>query len=149
MTDSPADVVRWLMVGLGLGIQPSTRSLGTPWPINTSLEPAQPDDCITIKNTVGMDDGRTMADGIPHAHFGIQIRVRSTDERTGWIKADSIRATLATQVRMISVTLPSGSTYNVACIAHIGQVIPIGKETPNSKRNVFTLNVTLALSPQP
>lgn len=141
---SPADVIRWLIVWLNLGVTPSTRVTGVSWPVCVGLEPSAPDDCITVKNTQGQDDGRSMPDSEANAHYGLQVRVRSVDENIGWRKANAVRTALATQVRMTHVVIGSHE-YNVVAVTRIGQVIAIGKETPASKRNVFTLNVMAAI----
>lgn len=143
---SPADIVRHLMINLNLGVLPSTRSSGDPtWPIFSDKEPSVPDDCITVKDTTGTSDGRRMVDGFPQAHFGLQVRVRAVDKNAGWRKAVAIRTLLSTSVRMTAVAIGS-DTYNVAAVTHMGQVIPLGDETPQSKRKVFTLNMTAAIT---
>lgn len=138
---SPADVVRWLLIGLGVGTDPS---LSSAWPINADKEAATPDNVITIYDTAGRDDGRSMIDGELFYHYGLQVRVRAVDHVTGWPKADQIRVTMAQQVYGNSVTIGT-STYRVHCIAKIGEVLRLGQEVGSSKRSLFTINATVAL----
>lgn len=136
MVHSPAEVIRWLLVALGLGTDPN---LALAWPIYATNEPNEPDDCITLYDTTGTQDGRSMVDGELFQHFGFQVRVRSTDHRTGWVKAEAIRQALAKSIYQNLVSR-DGSRYLVWCAAKISMVLVIGKDTPRSKRSLFTVN---------
>lgn len=146
LQDSAADVIRHLLIQMGHGVLPSTRVVGTPWPISASKELPSPDETITVKNTQGSDDGRMMGNGRLVYHYGMQVRIRALDEQTGWVKAETLRAALAESVKRTVVAVGANS-YKVHAVTHIGPVIPIGDETPQSKRKVFTINCTAAITP--
>lgn len=132
---SPADVLRWLLIALGLGTDPAN---GGEWQVYAGNEPGTPDQVITITDTAGTPQGRLHIDGEVIATFGFQVRVRSKDHPTGWLKADAIRNALAKSVDRTQVTV-GGVAYLVPCVVRIGNVIPLGKESA-SKRSIFTLN---------
>ena len=77
-------------------------------------------------------------------HEGIQLRFRSVDAPRGWLKADAVQTALAEEIYQNSVVIES-SDYVVHCFARIGNVMSLGKESPTSKRNVFTLNAVVSL----
>lgn len=137
----PADIIRWLMIDLGLGTNPS---LGSSWPIYYSSEPDTPDEVITVYNTTGIIDGRSSIDGEIWEHYGFQVRVRSTKNRLARVKIDSIARSLSETAYNSLVTI-DGNSYIVAAINRKGSVIDIGKETPTSERSVFTLNAISAI----
>jgi hypothetical protein len=142
LTHSPADILAQVLVDIGQGSSPSNNPLQA-WPVYTTGEPNAPDNCITVKDTVGQDDGRTMPDGEPMFHPGFQIRLRATDEATGYAKANAIRTALS-QILNRTVTIGSNN-YFVNCVVRIGQVLPLGKDTPHTKRSLFTLNAMLVV----
>lgn len=143
LTHSPAHILQTAMVSLGLGtLAPSSGYASTSWPIYSSTEPDRPDAVITVKNTSGIQQGRSMIDGKLFQSYGVQVRIRHGDEPTGWVKADQIRATLAESVYQLAVTIDS-SNYLIHAIIGIGMVLPIGKEVPSTKRSLFTLNALM------
>lgn len=137
---SPADVVRWLLIQLGIAAEPPV----TPWPAYCSSEPNFPDDCVTVYDVAGVDDGRLMVTGEAPTHYGVQVRVRATDHATGYAKASEIRDTFAEDVLLETVTI-SDTTYLVQAMSRIGNVIALGKETPAGRRSLFTCNATVSL----
>ena len=144
---SPADVVRWLIVQLGLGTNPTLDPL-QPWPVYDTVEPSTPDSCITVNDTLGMDSGRSFPDGALDSHYGFQVRIRSGDKPSGYLKASNIRRTLAEGVYATRVTPPipigSQARYLVHCVSKVGQVLPLGFER-GTRRQLFTLNAMVAL----
>lgn len=141
LTHSPADVVRWLLVALGLGTDPEG---GDSWPVFAAGEPDSPDNCITVFDTVGTDDGRVMVTGEAVRHPGIQVRVRAKNHATGWAKADAIRTALAQSVYLEAVAV-GGNHYLLHSASKIGNVLALGKESPVSKRSIFTLNCQVSV----
>ena len=157
LTNSPAEIIAYMMVDLGLGINPANYSdIGslTQWPIFDSSEPDLPDNCITIFDTGGVDDGRAMVGGVLFIHPGIQVRVRSKDHPTGWTKADTVRATLAESAYQEVVTIGSVS-YLVHALSRFSPVIKLGKELETeqarrvSKRDLFTINCLASIRQYP
>lgn len=139
MLHSPAAIIAKLLVAAGAGSDPPAG----PWPVFVANEPTNPSNCVTVYNTAGTSDGRSMLDGAVFTHPGIQVRVRSDDE-SGWLKAEALRKLLAEGVRQASVVV-GDATYTVYCCARISNVIPLGKEAPTSKRSIFVVNCTVAL----
>ena len=155
MNDSAAAVIRQLLLDLGLGVAASysdNKYTGQAWPVFNDGEPASPDNCITVYETQGQDDGRDMISGEQMTHVGFQIRVRAVDQPTGRPKINTIRTGLSTQVgygligsqRYVTV---GSNRYTVWAIAGIGNVITVGKESPSSTRFIFTLNALAAIRP--
>ncbi len=143
MNNSPAEIARQLLVDLGIGVAPATPP--SDWMAYDSSEPSIPDNCLTIYDTAGSSDGRYMHDGELRYHYGLQFRIRSKDHPTGWVKADALRTALS-QVYVQHVTIGS-TNYVVHAITKIGEILVLGKDAPNSKRSLFTVNTTIAFSP--
>lgn len=146
MNHSPADVVRRLLVDLGLGSYPAIPT--SSWPIYSSEEPQTPDNVITVFDTVGRRQGRMMIDGAVEEHHGFQIRVRSADDRTGAVKARTIADTIDKEVYRRWVTVDS-TTYQVHSLDRSSDVISLGRERGEggkdkkpSQRRIFTINGT-------
>ena len=139
---SPAEVIRNLLVAKGAGTMPTASGS---WPIYHSLEPDLPDKVITVYNETGIKQGRTQIDGEVQEKHGIQIRVRSSNERNGYKKARQLADLVDKQVRQDLITLANvetagNSTYRVVCISRVGDVISLGTELSATKRHLFTLN---------
>lgn len=147
LSHSPADIVRWLLVDLGLGTDYRDRST---WPVYCAHESEKPDNVITVYDTAGTDDGSVMVGGELQGHYGFQVRVRATDHPTGWDKINTIRATLAEGVPAagqvgyeVSIDDPASigtKRYIVQNIANISAVNDLGKNVANEKTDLFTVN---------
>jgi hypothetical protein len=142
---SPADVVRWMIVGLGLGTDPSAAAA---WPVYAEGEPPAPDETITVYTTDGVDSPRTMSDGATNGTCGFQVRVRSVRHDSGFQKASEIANKLTDPefVRNLTVTV-GASDYLVYSVDYTGNVIPLGKESPDSRRSLFTVNAQVTFDP--
>lgn len=138
---SPADVLRNLMITMGLGTDPESAAS---WPVFTAQEPTSPDNCITTYDTTGQSDGRFQVNGELYDHFGVQVRIRASNHAQGWIKSQSIRDRLANEVFHETVTL-GGLNYRVHGCHKIGQVLALGKESAVSRRSLFTINLFITL----
>lgn len=145
---SPANVLRWLLVALGDLSDPTVVDadhLPTgAWPGYHSNEPEYPDNLVVLYDTEGVPSGRNMTDGRPIYHYGFQVRVRAREARTSHDKMRSLRDTLFA-VLLRSVTIDS-VPYLVHVVSGIGQIIPVGQDTPQSKRYAHTLNALISLS---
>jgi hypothetical protein len=147
LQNTPSDVVRQLLIDLSCATLPSDAE---DWPAYEGQEPDSPDSCITVYTTTGIDDGRSQIDGELWQHYGIQIRVRSSNSVDGWKKANAIRELLAKDVKrtIVVVLLDNTGTattdYGVAAITGISQTIPLGKE-PHSNRFLFTINAKVPI----
>ncbi len=138
---SPASIVRTLLVSLSQGVDPPATS---GWTIQDTSEPDQPDDTITVYDTAGRKQGRSQIDGETFEIHGLQIRVRAANSVTGWAKARALAIVVDTSVYRNSVTI-GASQYLVQHISRTGDVLSLGKETPNSKRSIFTLNALISV----
>jgi hypothetical protein len=137
---SPAKIIRELLIALGLG----QRAPVEPWPVYALSEPEAPDNVLTVFNTTGVDHGRIMATGERDTHEGIQIRVRSASEEDGYLHAKNICRLLDTTVLRTGVALEAIS-YRVNSFNRTSPIICLGKESPESKRYLFTVNGLIAL----
>ena len=138
---SPADILRYLLIDLGLGTLPSSAGV---WPVYATKEPDSPDSCITVYDTEGTRDGRTMANGEVQQHYGAQVRVRAPTHALGHAKANAVAEALDKQVWLDTVTIGS-SVYMVYAVSRRSGPFSLGEESPTSKRVIFTLNVTIAV----
>ncbi len=137
---SPADILGQLLIDNGQASDPTGTGA---WPLSIGLEADIPDNVLTVYDTVGQNDGREMVTGELLSHEGIQLRVRAADKRTGYAKANALRAFLSETVKRNTVNL-DGVSYTVNCAVKIGQVLPIGDDVPNTRRKLFTLNFLLS-----
>lgn len=142
LTHSPADVMRWLLVRLGLG---TDHRLGGTWPVYVGGESEKPVNMITVYDTVGTDDGSVMVGGELQGHYGFMVRVRSEYHSLGWTKANAIRANLAENCYDLVVNVPAyratpAGVYVVGNCANIGSVMALGLNVPNEKSWLFTVN---------
>ncbi len=137
------DVIRRMLVQLGLVADPDVSPLGS-WPGYTADEPSSPDNVVTVYGTTGRDFGRIMIDGERPEHEGFQVRVRAVDHPTGFRKARALAVALDTLVyrQQVSGGTLSPNVYCVHSISRTSNVIPLGKETPKSRRKLFTINAT-------
>ena len=140
LTHSPADIVRNLLINLGLGTTPSVSGS---WHIYSDLEPGTPDSVITVYNTTSVIHGRRMTDGETNEHHGILIRIRDANPKSGYTKSRAIARSLDVDVFLNTVVFDS-STYTIQSISR-NDVFSIGKERPTSRRNLFTINAICAL----
>lgn len=138
---SPADILRWMLVSIGSLTSPT---LNQAWPGYCSQEPNQPDNCVTTFDVEGFMAGREQHQGDRLSRKGVQIRIRSTNHRTGWVKADEIAATLDRSILRDSIVIGE-STYCVQSFRRTSGVIDLGKEVGASKRHLFTINGLLTV----
>lgn len=143
---SPADILRYLIIDLGLGTLPTSNGN---WPVYTSDEPTSPDSCITTYDTTGRDGGRIMYTGEREEYPGVQVRIRGKDHTTAFVKAQAVAETLDKGtnnlgLRLVTVTIDAAS-YLVYCVIRTGSVQHLGKESPTSKRKLFVINCLIRL----
>jgi hypothetical protein len=139
---SAADVLAQLLITDGLTPDPVTNPQDD-WVVRVSGEPSSPDRCVTVKDTDGSDDGRTMTDGELQQHYGFQIRLRGRTYKETMAKAAAVREYLSKSLKRRLVAL-DGVQYFVWCAAKIGRILTLQKDTPQTKRSIVTLNALLA-----
>ena len=142
VVDSPAEIIQALLIANGYG---ALGGSGGTWPIWASYFPSDADGdlgvCIT--DTVGTDNGRLMQTAERTLHWGIQVRVRADDHRTGWSKIKDI-AEFLDAVQNTPVNVPAtGKGYTVVEVTRRGQVVPVGPEPGRPQRRYFTVNATV------
>ena len=151
---SPAEVVSSLLILLGQASDPAT---GGDWPVVISSEPDIPDNLLVVFDTEGRQHGRTNPDSERQEHQGIQIKIRSQYHPIGYLKAQTVATTLDkvfqqlvnvnTVITQPPANVPQTITnvYKVANVLITSGVIVLGKETPTSKRSLFTINGVVSL----
>jgi len=142
LAHSPADILRYSLIALGLGADPT--AVSPTWPIYVGAEPNVPDNVITLYDTEGRSDGRMNPTGERAEHHGIQVRVRAINHTTGYAKARAIAVALDESIVLTTVTI-SGTTYLIHAVSRTSDVIPLGKDVSTSKRSLFTINALAAL----
>ncbi len=157
---SPQRIVHQLLLDLGLASDPQDPFLTDdnylPWPAFKGREPDRPDEIVKVSGTVGTDDGDCM-DGEHQEHHGIQIMTRSYDDDRGHYKCREIAVALD-HVDGVTVVVQDDSspalatgtggaiaTYVVAALKRTSGPIPIGPDTPQGKRLLFTVNFIAAI----
>ena len=146
ISDSQSKIVQQLLIDAGIGTLPVVGT-DTGWPVYATNETSDFDDTITVTDTVGQEDGRTMF-GELQKHLGIQVAVRSNDHSVGFAKANEISVFLSeevSQARVITDLTGSGAEYIVWCFAKIKLIDIVGKEVPTTKRSLTTINCLVAL----
>lgn len=139
---SPADILRQLLIDLELGT--AYVDDATSWAVFASGEADMPDDCITVYDTEGRNHGREMVHGERQEHHGFQVRVRARNHAVGYLKARDIAVKLDQEVYQELVTVEE-IQYLVHAVTRVGDVLPIGKDAPRSKRSLFTINGIVSL----
>ena len=140
LAHSPADVIRWLLIDLGLGTDPSEEDS---WPIHTSSEPDSPDNSITVYDTAGIVDGRIQRTGETREHCGVMLQVRGTSQPIAWAKANAANVILDESIDKSNITIGSTDYIVYAVTRHSGP-LSLGRE-PSTNRFLFTINAVVAL----
>lgn len=146
---SPAQIIQQVLIDLAVGTDPepwedeeAAVALGdaAAWPVFSVSEPSRPDNVITVYDTSPQFDGSAMVTGETWFHYGFQVRIRAALHQSGFAKMNAIHKALDEDVYNRVVTLPDDDTQYL--IQSISGTMPlvIGKETPASKRDLFTIN---------
>lgn len=140
LTHSVNEILRRLLINNGQGTLPTANGS---WPIGIERHDT-PDNCVTITETTGRSDGRTMTDGEVIEHPGVQVEVRSAIRNTGFTKAKALATYCDESIYNSGVTI-EGKSYNVINVSRVGVVMSIGRETPESRRELFTFNAVVTI----
>lgn len=108
--------------------------------------PDDPDEALTIFDTLGMQDGRIMETGERIDHPGLQITIRSPDysSAANWAKDVAL---FLDGVKRISIVMDSSEAYCLQNVKRTGTINYLGVETEGTKRrHIFTLNMVVTLS---
>ena len=136
LTHSPAKIVQQLLINNGLGTAPVA---GDAWPVYVSSEPDLPDQVITVSNGVDQIVGFSQPDRQCEEFHGIQIRVRGLNNSDTHTKIHEIAIALDQDIYRQEVVIDS-STYCVHSINRTSGPFDLGKNVPNSRRSLFTVN---------
>ncbi len=143
LNHSPADVLRWALVQQGVVTDPTLGTLQT-WPAYVASEPSAPDDVVTLYDTAGVLHGREHVSGETQEHHGVQVRVRSADHPSGWAKARAVAQVLDTGLYQSTVTI-GPDTYLLHAVTRTTDVIALGVNVPDTRRDLFTINALISL----
>lgn len=144
---SPANILRWVLIDLGIGTDPEL-GLADGWPVYWSSEPADPDNVLTTYDTSGVPDSPTMPDDEYDEHYGVMVRIRSTTaENPGWYKAKAVRDALVKQVYERAIVI-GPRTYVVHNLSNVGSILNLGKDREPSagSRSIFTINAMMSVT---
>ena len=146
LTHSPAVVVKHLLVALSQGTLPENDGS---WPVYATQEPTKPDSTITVYDTTGITGDRDTPTNERPENNGIQVRVKSPNYAAGYTKSSAI-ALAMDGVTKNAVNIPdatgTGSTdYTVWTVIRTSDVLSLGKESPTSRRDLFTINALVSL----
>lgn len=141
---SPSDIVVEMLIQAGqLSRQSATGQTSGSWPGFAGGEPDSPDNTVTIYDTTGSWNIREFVGSKNIGPSGLQIRVRANTHRVAWNKAQELYEYLE-QVynRGVSIGTSPDSDYAViGSFCQFGDILSIGKESPQSKRSIVTLNL--------
>ena len=134
----PSDVIRQLLIDLGIGSESSN------WPIFVSFFPDTPDNAICVYDTAGILDGRLMRSGVQIVHPGIQVQVRGSDYIATESKVWEIALGLDAQKK--SVVDVEGNNHIIHNISrnspfHLGI-----QESADRRRHLYSLNALVTLN---
>jgi hypothetical protein len=147
LTHGAADVLRALLVDLGHATDPDD---GGDWPAYVAYEPTDPEEVITLKDTVGVLAGKLGPTGVVSEQHGVQIRLRARSHYRAHEKfkaiMDALDGLTATGV-IVGDTVGTGDeTYVVYAVTRRSGPVAIGRgKSPHTGLEVFTLNVITAI----
>lgn len=149
---TPADVLSRVLIGRGYLAAPAAGT--TPWQAYVGGWPdGAPDRVVTLQDTAGIDQGRSQGTGETFQKYGVQVLLRSDRQDAGALKALGLRRQLAEDVGSLgyeTIAIPAqtgvgAATYQLTGVSGIGQVLPLGKESPTSRRSMFSMNLLLSI----
>ncbi len=143
MKASPAEVIRQMLLTSALVTAPAAKA---DWPCYVSNMPdgdGVKNEAVAVYDTNPLVDGREMRTGEVIEHFGVQVKVRSTEYRIGWNKITAIADRCASVIR--TNVIVDDFTFTLQNVT-TGRVLPNGVEEGTKRRNIFTLNCTVTMS---
>lgn len=143
LENTPSDIIASLMT------QPSGSQFSDPvvklaWPVYISELPdgqGVPNEAAAIYDTHGRILARFLASGNVVQDYGIQVKIRATNYRDGYIRLGQLAKFFST-VKHQTVTIASVS-YVVDTIMQTSPVISIGQD--ERRRAMLTVNFMLSL----
>lgn len=146
MAASTARILAQLLVNAGQ--VSAVTAAGVPagdWPVYWTAEPDLPDNAVTIYNTQGSGgSGRDFITKAVESLNGFQVRVRGATEDAANEKAQSLYTYMQKSILRTGVSV-GGRYYVVWSCEFFGNILDIGKESPNSRRNIVTFNAQASI----
>jgi hypothetical protein len=139
---SPAQVIAALLVSNSLGSDADAEEVGA-WPVFVANEPPEPDDTLTVFDSLGIMGPRFMASGRKTVKPGVQVRIRSREYADGFAKAAAVR-TFLDSIKRTEIAV-AGVTFLVHTVSVTTPVTFIGND-PDTRRPLFTVNSRLSLT---
>lgn len=119
------------------------------FPVYMGTRPDTPDDCITVVETVGTNQGRYLQSGGHIERNSASIMVRANAYEKGDDKARLIVRNLTEPAYGLVLPLNMASNtagfYLIQNVSKVSGPIPLGKETPDSKRYLWSINILLTI----
>ena len=143
---SPAEILREYFRSQGHASLPSEEGA---WPCyTTSMADGDDveDDCVGVFDMVPEKDGRLMT-GLVVLHYGVTIRVRSRDYRTGWAKINQL-AGLLDSMTDAPVSMSSSEAFVIENATRREGVNALGMESGTKRRYLFDTRYVLTLQEQ-
>lgn len=151
LNHSPSRIIKQFFIDEGLGSDPDT-DLGGEWPVYRGREPDRPDSLIRVHDTEGTAEGYTQGDSERQERHGVQVLVRSVNDDIGYLKARTLALALDGITRYhLTVdadgtgTADAGARYQITSVTRTSDVIPLGSDTPQGKRLLFTVNALVSV----
>lgn len=146
LTTAPSLIIEALLISNNLGSDASVNPLEE-WPIYISHEPddtkAQ-DEVITIYDTQGSSDGRSMQTGDRFQHEGLQIRVRSKKYNNAYARIKLISDFFDQLLR--EPIIVDSVNYLIQNISIASPILALGTEKGTKRRQLFTLNIAVTIN---
>lgn len=119
-------------------------SNGIDWPLYQTSMPDGDEvktNCGALYDTPGMNEPRLMM-GLVVTHPGIQLRIRSSTSKIGWVKIEDIADALD-EVKNVDIAV-DGKTYRIQNASRTSPIVPLGLEV-GTRRYLFTVNYLLTV----
>ena len=130
-----------LVNALSLGVAPPASGS---WPVYLGSLPDSPDDLIFIKETTPVSQGRYM-EGAHVRAYAASVTVRSNNYTKGDTRIRLISRNLTEPTHGLTFPLtrasPTSGNYLIHNVSIASGPFHVGLESPQSKREVFALNI--------
>lgn len=165
LTHQPAEIIQKLTIDLGFGNQqyptqvapgaivaiPPYNQFVVVWPVYFGFMPDPPDSALCVYDTSGVLEGRTMSDSEPQEQYGFQIKFRCAEDQINQVATNARWMTYAFgQLLRQLVFVPGdgqrfGADYLVQAITRRSTLLSLGRESPTTRRRLFTMNFTASI----
>ena len=143
LQSSPSSIMAYYIINeLAKMTDPSD---GDTWPLYDSFLPDGPQvetNCGAIYDTSGIMDGRYMS-GPTIPHEGIQIRIRSSEKNTGYVKIEDI-ANALDEITLDSFEI-GALEYELQNVSRATPIASLGVEPGTKRRYHYTVNYLLTI----